>query len=60
MMLEIFFFVLGLVLLVVGADYFVKYSSLIAKRLGVSEFIIGLTLVSLGTSIPELASSVVA
>ncbi|MCK4588943.1 MAG: calcium/sodium antiporter [Nanoarchaeota archaeon] len=60
MMFEIFFFVLGLILLVVGADYFVKYASLIAKRLGVSEFIIGLTLVSLGTSIPELASSVVA
>ncbi|MFC1801465.1 calcium/sodium antiporter [Nanoarchaeota archaeon] len=60
MMLEIFLFVLGLVLLVKGSEYFVKYSSLIAKRLGVSEFVIGLTLVALGSSIPELASSIAA
>ncbi len=50
----------GLVLLVRGADLFVVTSSLIAKRFGVSEFIIGLTLVSVGTSVPELASSLTA
>jgi cation:H+ antiporter len=46
--------------LVKAADYFVESSSSIAKRLGVSDFIIGLTLVAIGTSIPELASSLTA
>jgi cation:H+ antiporter len=53
-------FILGLVLLVKGSDYFVKSASTIAEKLGVSEFIIGLTLVAVGTSIPELASSIAA
>ncbi|HUV03376.1 MAG TPA: calcium/sodium antiporter [Desulfobacteria bacterium] len=52
--------VLGLVLLVKGSDFFVKAAAAIAKKLGVSEFVIGLTLVAVGTSIPELASSVAA
>jgi len=51
---------LGLVFLVKGSDYFVKAASTIAKKLGVSEFVIGLTLVAVGTSIPELASSIIA
>ncbi len=51
---------LGLIFLVKGSDYFVKSASAIAKKLGVSEFVIGLTLVAVGTSIPELASSIVA
>ncbi len=50
----------GLVLLVKGSDYFVKAASTIAKKLGISEFVIGLTLVAGGTSIPELASSIAA
>ncbi|KKG14966.1 sodium:proton exchanger [Methanosarcina sp. 2.H.T.1A.6] len=53
-------FIGGLLLLVKGADLFVMSSSWIAKRFGVSEFIIGLTLVSIGTSMPELASSLTA
>lgn len=60
MIFEIVVFVLGLVLLVAGSEYFVKAASAIAKRLGVSEFVIGLTVVALGTSIPELVTSVVA
>ncbi|MBU0615502.1 MAG: calcium/sodium antiporter [Nanoarchaeota archaeon] len=52
--------IVGLVLLVKGSDFFVESASSIAKRMGVSEFVIGLTLVALGTSVPELASSVVA
>jgi cation:H+ antiporter len=51
---------IGLVLLVKGSDFFVKAAAAIAKKLGVSEFVIGLTLVAIGTSIPELASSVAA
>jgi cation:H+ antiporter len=57
---NIVLFVLGLVLLVKGADFFVKSAAAIAQKLGVSGFVIGLTLVALGTSIPELASSVFA
>lgn len=58
MLSHVIFFVVGLIILVKGADYFVEASSRIAKTLGVSEFIIGLTLTSIGTSIPELASSI--
>lgn len=58
MLIEMILFLVGLVLLVKGSDYFVKSSSTIARQLGVSEFIIGLTLVSIGTSLPELASAI--
>ncbi len=57
---EALLFVIGLVLLVKGSDFFVNSSVRIAKRLGVSDFVIGLTLVALGTSIPELGTSVMA
>lgn len=50
----------SLALLIKSSDYFVKAASSIAKKLGVSEFIIGLTVVAVGTSLPELASSVTA
>ena len=60
MILEIFLFVLGLAILVKGSDYLVKAASAIAKRLGVSEFIIGLTVVAFGTSVPELANAITA
>ena len=53
-------FVLGLILLVKGSDFFVNSAMRIAKRLGVSEFVIGLTLVALGTSIPEMGAAIVA
>jgi len=60
LLINILIFVNGLVLLIKGADLFVVTSSLIAKRFEVSEFIIGLTLVSVGTSVPELASGLTA
>jgi cation:H+ antiporter len=50
----------GLLLLVKGADYFVKAAASLARKLGVSDFVIGLTLVALGTSVPELASALAA
>ncbi len=50
----------GLVGLVFGGDLFVKSASSLAKALGISEAIIGLTVVAAGTSLPELATSVVA
>ncbi|MFH1399492.1 MAG: calcium/sodium antiporter [Candidatus Woesearchaeota archaeon] len=50
----------GVVLLVKGSDFFVKAAASIAKNFGISDFVIGLTLVAIGTSIPELAASVTA
>ena len=50
----------GLVGLVVGGELIVKSTVDIATRMGVSEAIIGLTIVALGTSLPELATSVIA
>lgn len=50
----------GLVGLVVGGELIVKSAVDIATRMGVSEAVIGLTIVALGTSLPELATSVIA
>ena len=52
--------VVGFVLLIKGADFFVEGSSSVAKRLRVPSIIIGLTIVAMGTSLPELAVSVTA
>ena len=54
------YIVLGLVGLVLGGNLFVSGASGIAADLGVSEAVIGLTLVAGGTSLPELATSIVA
>lgn len=54
------FFVLGSVGLYYGSELFVKHSVLIASYFGVSEFVIGVTVVALGTSLPELVTSIVA
>ena len=56
----ILWIVLGLVALVFGGDWFVDGAAGIAIELGVSESVIALTIVSAGTSFPELATSVVA
>jgi cation:H+ antiporter len=50
----------GLVLLVVGSDWMVDSSVEIAEELGLSKLVIGLTIVAAGTSLPELATSVLA
>lgn len=55
--LIILLLVLGIVLVVLGADWLVDGASDIAKRFGVSDFIIGLTIVGFGTSCPELVVS---
>lgn len=52
--------VLGLALLIIGSNVFVDNASKLAAALGVSEAVIGLTIVAGGTSLPELATSVVA
>lgn len=48
----------GLVALIVGAELVVRYGSRLARRLGVPPMIVGLTVVSIGTSVPELAVGV--
>ncbi len=50
----------GLTFLIVGANLTVDGATAIAKTLGISEFVIGLTLVAFGTSLPEFAASLVA
>ena len=52
--------VIGFVLLIKGADYFVDGSSAVAKKLKVPSLIIGFTIVAMGTSLPECAVSVAA
>lgn len=59
MIIDIFFLILGLVLILVGANTLTDGSSAIAKRWGVSDLVIGLTVVAFGTSAPELAISVI-
>ncbi|WP_416237481.1 calcium/sodium antiporter [Sulfitobacter sp. F26169L] len=54
------FLVLGLVGLPLGASLLVDNATIIAKEFGVSDTVIGLTLVAVGTSLPELATTVVA
>ena len=52
------YLILGIVLLSFGASWLTDGASALAKRLGVSEFIIGVTIVAIGTSMPELVVSV--
>ena len=54
------FVVLGMIGLPLGADLLVDNATIIAKTYGVSDTVIGLTLVAIGTSLPELATTVMA
>ena len=54
MILEIIFIVIGFIFLVKGADLLVKAATSIAKKFGLSEMLIGLTIVAIGTSLPEI------
>ena len=58
--LNIVFILVGLGLLVRGSNWLVDSAVQIAKVLGVSELVIGLTIVAVGTSLPEIATSVIA
>ena len=57
-MLDIVLIIIGFILLVRGADYLVEGASNIAKRFHIPEIVIGLTIVAVGTSMPELVVSV--
>ena len=52
--------IVGLVLLVSGSNFLVEGAVTLARTLGISELVIGLTVVAVGTSLPELATSVLA
>ena len=53
-------FIIGIALLIKGADWLVDGSSSIAKKLGIPALVIGLTIVAFGTSMPELIVSLLA
>lgn len=58
MLLNIIFIIIGFVLLIKGADFLVDGASEIAKKFHIPEIVIGLTIVAIGTSMPELVVSV--
>ncbi len=57
MALQITLLIAGLLLILFGANWLVNGSSSVAKRFGISEFVIGLTIVGIGTSSPEMVVS---
>lgn len=59
-LIDVLFIGVGLTGLVYGSDLLVENATIIAERLGMSEAMIGLTIIAAGTSMPELATSVVA
>lgn len=59
-MFTYFLFIIGFVFLIKGADWLIKGASSLAKRLNVSTLVIGLTVVTLGTTMPELVVNILA
>lgn len=60
MMLQAGILIVGFLFLVKGADWFVEGSASIARKFGIPQLIIGLTIVAMGTSMPEAAVSITA
>lgn len=58
MILDIIYLVIGLALILLGANWLTDGSAAIAKRFGISDLVVGLTVVAFGTSAPELVISV--
>lgn len=59
MWIDLLWILAGLVMILVGSDWLVDGASGIARKYGISEFVIGMTIVGIGTSMPELVSSVI-
>lgn len=57
MLLDLLYFVIGIVLIIAGANYLTEGASALARRFGVSPLVVGLTIVAFGTSTPELIVS---
>ena len=60
LLLQFVLLVVGFTMLVKGADWFVEGTAGIAKKFGIPELVVGLTIVAMGTSAPEAAVSVTA
>ncbi|MCK4982599.1 MAG: calcium/sodium antiporter, partial [Victivallaceae bacterium] len=60
LILNIILFLVGLLFLIKGSDFFVEAASQIARNYNIPEIVIGLTLVSIGTSLPEFATDIYA
>ena len=54
-----FWFIVGLVLLITSAEILVRGATTVANQMGISPLVIGLTIIAVGTSLPELAASVI-
>lgn len=59
MILNIILLIIGFILLIKGADFLIEGSSLVAKRFGISNVVIGLTVIAFGTSAPELIVNII-
>ena len=59
-LLQLFLLIIGFSLLMKGADFFVDGAAGIADRLGIPQLVVGLTIVAMGTSLPEASVSIVA
>lgn len=57
MLVDILLFLLGIILIIVGANYLTEGASTLARRMGLSPLVVGLTIVAFGTSAPELIVS---
>ena len=60
MILQVLLLLVGFLLLVKGADWFVEGAASVAKKMGIPQLIVGLTIVAMGTSMPEAAVSITA
>ena len=58
MIIQVFILIAGFLLLVKGADWFVDGAASLAERMGIPQLVVGLTIVAMGTSMPEAAVSI--
>lgn len=59
LIVDVICILVGLVMILVGSDWLVDGASSVARKYGISEFVIGVTIVGIGTSMPELVSSAI-
>mgnify|MGYP001043252301 FL=1 len=58
MVIQVLILIAGFLLLVKGADWFVDGAASLAERMGIPQLVVGLTIVAMGTSMPEAAVSI--
>ena len=59
-LIQLAYLAIGFAVLVKGADWFVDGAAALAKKFGIPELVVGLTIVAMGTSLPEAAVSITA